>query len=59
MVAVYILLLVVVVDYHGINFFEPLKERGDSEIIVRDEPLCIFEPPCCRREVAFSNDTFF
>ncbi len=29
MVAVYLLaVVVVVVDYHGINFFEPLKERG-------------------------------
>ena len=53
MVAVYLLaVVVVVVDYHGINFFEPLKERGGKgggwavtphyEIIVGDEPPCIF-----------------
>ncbi len=42
MVAVYP--LVVIVDYHGINFFEPQKEGATphSEVIVGDEPPCIF-----------------
>ena len=56
MVAVYP--LVVIVDYHGINFFEPQKEGATphSEVIVGDEPLVFLEQSCWGRGVTHHSE---